>query len=131
LLGEGVATALMVTLLIVADWPCPLDEELRPTTQLDAAYAPPPANSAPITAETIMERRDKNLRRRCSFFGFATTLEDTLRTSVSDDLSRSPCVGHLHFAFASLATTGTNHTLRTARATTASVTVNDACAAVL
>ena len=74
--GDGVATAEMVRFVTLADWLSAFEPEPRPTTQLVAAYAPPPANSAPIAAETTMDRRDQNLVRLCNFWGLALILED-------------------------------------------------------
>jgi hypothetical protein len=57
LLAEGLATAVTVMFEMLADWASPEDPEFRPTTQLLAAYAAPPAIRAPSTAETTFERR--------------------------------------------------------------------------
>lgn len=59
----GVATAVIVTLLIDADWPCADEPLARLTVQLVAAYAAAPAISVPITPETTFARRDQRLGR--------------------------------------------------------------------
>jgi hypothetical protein len=84
--AEGVATAEIVRFWTLADWLSPLDPEFRLTTQLDAANAPPPANRAPTTAATIVDRRVQNLScfwTFClwSFSGLAKTPVDTFCTS--------------------------------------------------
>lgn len=62
--GEGDATALIVRFAIVADWPWAAEPELSPTTQLVAAYAPPPTRAIPATADTI--RRMSEAGARCA-----------------------------------------------------------------
>jgi hypothetical protein len=57
--AEGVATAVMVRLLTVADWPSPEDPALSPTTQLVTPYAAPPTMAIPARPDTTLKARDR------------------------------------------------------------------------
>lgn len=60
--ADGVATAVMVRLVTVADWPSPEDPALSPTTQLVTPYAAPPTMAIPASVDTTLMATDRRLK---------------------------------------------------------------------
>jgi hypothetical protein len=63
LVAEGVATAVIVRLLTVADCPSPEDPAFNPTTQLVTPYAAPPTIAIPARPDTTLKVTERLLRR--------------------------------------------------------------------